>query len=322
MIRHKLFPLFAGLLVVAGACGGDDDATDTPDTTTAASTQAPTTVAATTAVVEETTTLPATTSTGAAPTTAATTSTTVAPTATEAEGRQLRVLVTNDDGVGAEGIDMLVRGLKVLEVDVVVVAPATQQSGQGGNETGGPLTVVDATTLSGFPAKAVEGFPADSVIWALDQGGIDFVPDLVISGINEGQNLGPVIDQSGTVGAARAAAVRNIPSIAVSAGFAADIDYQAAVAAVLDYLTSHVGEIAGHPEGTPVAEVVSINVPSCEGTGAIRGIVDVPLASDLQGYEYTAPSDCASTLLDPADDVQAYFNGYIAVSPTPLQPAA
>ena len=48
----------------------------------------------------------------------------------------------------------------------------------------------------------------------------------------------------------------------------------------------------------------------------------MPLGVDLQGYYYGAPADCASTLDNPADDVQAYFNGFVAVSPTPLYPAA
>jgi 5'-nucleotidase len=290
----------AALLALA-ACGGDDGGSDT--------TVAPTTTAAT-ATSPPTPTTPA-----EAPTTAATTTT------IEPETAQLRVLVTNDDGVGAAGIDALVEALQTLELDITVVAPATQQSGQGSNITDGPLTVTDTTTASGFPAKAVAGFPADTVIWAIDQKGIDFIPDLVISGANEGQNLGPVVDLSGTVGAARAAAIRNIPAIAVSAGLGEPVDYQAATDAVLAYLTDHIGEIASHVDGAPVADVISINTPTCTPGTAIRGTVDIPLATDLQGYDYGAPVDCNGTLDNPADDVQAFFNGYVAISPTPLQPA-
>jgi 5'/3'-nucleotidase len=103
-----------------------------------------------------------TAATTSAPTTAA------PPTTIEPETEQLRVLVTNDDGVGAAGIDALVEALQTLELDITVVAPATEQSGQGGKVTDGPLTVTDTTTASGFPAKAVAGFPADTVIWADD----------------------------------------------------------------------------------------------------------------------------------------------------------
>ena len=71
----------------------------------------------------------------------------------------LHILVTNDDGVGAPGIDAVVQALSALPAtEVTVVAPATNQSGTGGQTTPGPLTVTDATTASGYPAKAVAGF--------------------------------------------------------------------------------------------------------------------------------------------------------------------
>jgi 5'-nucleotidase len=308
----------AALITLAASCGGDDGGSGTtaaPTTTAATATTEPTS----TTRADAPTTTAATSTSGAAtsaPTTAAVTTT------IEPETEQLRVLVTNDDGVGAPGIDALVEALQTLELDITVVAPATEQSGQGGNFTDGPLTVTDATTASGFPAKAVEGFPADTVIWAIDQQGIDFVPDLVISGANDGQNLGPVVDLSGTVGAARAAAARNIPAIAVSAGLGDPADFQAATDAVLAYLTEHIGEIASHVDGTPVPDVITINTPTCTPGTEIRGTVEVPLATDLQGYDYGAPVNCAGTLDNPADDVQAFFNGYVAISPTPLQPAA
>jgi 5'-nucleotidase len=311
----------AALLTLA-ACGGDDSGSDT--TVAAATTAAPATTAAAATTAAEATTTAAPATTAATPTTAAAATSapaTAAPTTTEPESALLRVLVTNDDGVAAPGLDALVQALQSLEVDVTVVAPAEQQSGQGGNVTDGPLTVTDATTASGFPAKAVAGFPADTVIWAIDQHGIDFVPDLVIAGANEGQNLGPVVDFSGTVGAARAAATRNIPAIAVSAGFGEPVDYQAATDAVVAYLTEHIGEIAGHPEGAPVDEVISINTPTCAMGTDIRGTVEVPLATDLQGFDYGAPVDCTGTTDAPADDVQAFFNGFVAISPTPVQPA-
>src|SRR3954464_9874399 len=112
----------------------------------------------------------------------------------------LKVLVTNDDGYAAVGIDAVVEGLRALpDTEVTVVAPLANQSGTGGKTTDGPLTVTDVKTASGYPAKAVDGFPADTIIWAIDQHGIDFTPDLVVSGINFGQNIGPAVDISGTV---------------------------------------------------------------------------------------------------------------------------
>src|SRR6478736_2648135 len=125
-----------------------------------------------------------------------------ATTTPTAAAEPLRILVGNDDGYSAEGIDTLVTALLTLDdVDVTVVAPLTQQSGQGGKTTPDTeLAVTDVKTKGGFPAKAVDGYPADAINVAFDELGLE--PDLVITGINEGQNLGPLVDVSGTVGAA------------------------------------------------------------------------------------------------------------------------
>ncbi len=196
----------------------------------------------------------------------------------------------------AEGIDAIVNGLLTLEnVVVTVVAPAENQSGSGGKTTDGELVTEETTTLSGHPAIAVTGFPADTIVWAIDQGGIDVVPDLVVSGINEGQNIGPLIDLSGTVGAARAAATRNIPAIAASAGIGTDTvpeNYETAVDAVLDWLTENVADIAMHEEGAPVENVWSFNVPTCVNGGEVRGVVEVPHATDL-GRSTSSPVSTA-----------------------------
>ena len=143
--------------------------------------------------------------------------------------------MTNDDGVGAEGIDVLVTALTAIDgVEVTVVAPATQQSGTGGNATEGPLTTNEATTASGYEARAVEGFPSDTIRVAFDELGL--TPDLVVSGINEGQNLGPIVDASGTVGAARAGVRRGVPALAVSQGVGQDLDYEVAAGLVTDWV--------------------------------------------------------------------------------------
>src|SRR6202050_533679 len=146
--------------------------------------------------------------------TAATTTTTTPP-----GQRTLSILVTNDDGVGAPGINAVVQGLRALpHTKVTVVAPLTNQSGTGGKTTPGVLVATRATTAAGYPAWAVHGYPADTITWAIAQHGISFRPDLVVSGINFGQNIGPLADDSGTVGAARAAVSRGIPALAASQG--------------------------------------------------------------------------------------------------------
>ena len=85
----------------------------------------------------------------------------------------MRVLVTNDDGVKAPGIDVLVTALrKMANVDVTVVAPAQDESGTGDRVTPGraSLGASKSETASGYPAVAVKGFPADAVLWALGGG--------------------------------------------------------------------------------------------------------------------------------------------------------
>ena len=190
---------------------------------------------------------------------------TEAPTTTAAP-EPLQILVTNDDGIGADGIDVIVQALLQLDnVVVTVVAPLENQSGSGGKTTEGALTVTDATTKSGYIAKAVAGFPADTIVWAIDQGGIDFVPDLVVSGINNGQNYSlEIVSASGTVGAARAAAKRNIPSVAVSQGLSDAPDYPTAAEALVQWVQEHRDELIARADGDAVTEFAS-NVATATG---------------------------------------------------------
>jgi 5'-nucleotidase len=236
-------------------------------------------------------------------------------TTTTAAPEPLRILVTNDDGIGAEGIDELVEGLRGLpDVEVTVVAPATNQSGSGGKVTGGTLTASDATTASGYEATAVEGFPADTIVWALDQGGIESPPDLVVSGINEGQNLGPITNISGTVGAARAAATRGIPALALSQGLGAAIDYEHAVELALEWVEEWRASESSAPE------VESINVPTC-GTGEVRELLELPVATDAgERSVLSADVDCTVTVPAPADDLDGFNAGHATLSVVSVTP--
>jgi 5'/3'-nucleotidase len=236
-------------------------------------------------------------------------------TTTTAPPEPLEILVTNDDGVGAEGIDVLVQALTALDdVEVTVVAPAGQQSGTGGSVTEGPLTTNEATTASGYEARAVDGFPADTIRVAFDE--LALTPDLVVSGINEGQNLGPLVDVSGTVGAARAGARRGVPALAVSQGLGQDLDYEVAAGLVTDWIAEHADALrAGDMPGDVVA---NLNVPTCD-VGELRGQVEV--ASATTGNPL-APSDCTSTAEGAGDDVTAFTNGFATLTDVPIEPAA
>lgn len=224
----------------------------------------------------------------------------------------LEILVTNDDGYDADGIDAVAEALAALEgAEVVVVAPLEQQSGRGGTFTDGPVASAEAETASGRPVTTVDGFPADAVRVALEEMGLE--PDLVVSGINEGQNVGPLVDVSGTVGAARAGAAGGVPSLAVSSGLPIPSDYDAAIPFVVDWVEESLDALLA--EEAPV-EVASINVPTCTA-GEIRGLAEVDPGTSGNPLD---PQDCTSTLEDPVDDLQAFVNGFATLSVVPDEP--
>jgi len=228
----------------------------------------------------------------------------------------MRVLVTNDDGYAAAGIDALVEALwSCPDIAVVVVAPATNKSGTGGDTTDGIVSATDALTGSGRPAKAVNGYPADCLKWAVDQQGVPERPNLVISGINLGENVGPNVDASGTVGAARAAAARKIPALAASQVLnGANTDFTAGAAQVLRWVEAHRAAIlSGTASDSGLLE--NLNIPSCT-SGSPRGLVHAPIARTSDGVEV----DCESTQDDPTDDVAALNAGFVVLSTLPPTP--
>jgi len=228
----------------------------------------------------------------------------------------LKILVGNDDGYSADGIDTLVTALNTLDdVEVTVVAPLTQQSGQGGKTTPGELEVTDVETKSGYPAKAVDGHPADAINVAFDE--LDVQPDVVITGINEGQNVGPLVDISGTVGAARAGVAHGVPALATSQG-TESFDYESAIPFILDWVTEHRGALQS---GEAPVEVVSLNVPSCK-SGEIRGLLEVEVGTDGTGA--LDAQDCESTKAEDelTTDVAAFLNGYVSMTTVPDKPAS
>ena len=124
-----------------------------------------------------------------------------------------RILVCNDDGVNAVGIKILEKIAKSLSNDVWVVAPENEQSASGHSLT---LTVPLRVREIAYQKYAINGTPTDSVLVAVQHIIADRKPDLVLSGINAGGNLGDDITYSGTVAAALEAALLGIPSIALS----------------------------------------------------------------------------------------------------------
>lgn len=221
----------------------------------------------------------------------------------------LEILVTNDDGYNSPGIDIVVEALRKLPaMKLSVVAPATNKSGTGSQTTPGKVTANPQETLSGYPATAVDGFPADSVTYAMSTLGLR--PDLVVSGINFGQNLGPVAAVSGTVGAAKAAAARGIPAIAASQGLGSPPDYPAAAKLVIAWITSHRTSLAA--KARPPVDVINLNVPTCGPASTLRGVKQVPLA--VAGAGAGDHADCSSRTTRVADDIAAFLVGYATIT--------
>lgn len=236
----------------------------------------------------------------------------------EPEAEPLQILVSNDDGYAAEGIDVLVEALSDDDtIEVTVYAPLEQQSGTGGKKTDGELTVTDEETASGFPVRAVDGFPADAVRVALDDEGVE--ADLVVTGINEGQNVGPAVDISGTVGAARAAVARGIPAMATSQGSGDPVDFESAVPLIEDWIAEHRADLAA---GEAPVDVTNLNVPSC-AVNEVRSLVEAEPESDADFSEALAEQDCTPTDDPPPEgDVSALLVGYATISTVPDEPAA
>ena len=224
----------------------------------------------------------------------------------------LHVLVTNDDGVHAEGIDAIVRALQAEpEVRVSVVAPSANQSGRGGLTTPGAVSSHPAATRSGVPAVAVRGTPADSVNVALREVLADDRPDLVVSGINDGANIGAVRDLSGTVGAARRAANSGLPALATSQGEGKPTRFEDGAAAPIAWVRVNRDRLV---PGT----VQNLNTPTCRFGASALGLLEVPAANafdlDTLLLAAGAPVTCRAAGAQPRDDVRAFKQGYAALS--------
>jgi 5'/3'-nucleotidase SurE len=224
----------------------------------------------------------------------------------------LRILVTNDDGVKAPGIDALVEALRMLpSVAVTVAAPADNQTGAGDRVNPDPasITATPSETASGYAATAVNGSPADSVLWAL-RGGVTTRPDVVVSGINAGENIGTTIPVSGTVGAARTAARNGVRALAVSQGNPQAPDYGAGARQAVAWVKQHRKQLVA-ARALPARDLVGVdnlNVPTCT-SGSVRGVAVVPVSTATN-----QPVDCTSTLQHPKDDVEAFANGFASLT--------
>ncbi|HBG22543.1 MAG: 5'/3'-nucleotidase SurE [Syntrophaceticus sp.] len=182
----------------------------------------------------------------------------------------MKILLTNDDGIRADGLAVLWSELKKI-AEVIVVAPDRERSATGHGITMDIPLRAEKISLFDDKAWAVNGTPADCVKLAVNCL-LDDSPDLVIAGINRGSNLGVDIFYSGTVSGALEGTILGFPAIAVSVTEYSDPDYRYA-ASFMSKLVPKVPE-ANIGKDT----LVNINVPSLTAE-EIRGVKITRLGS-------------------------------------------
>ncbi len=238
----------------------------------------------------------------------------------------MRILLSNDDGIHAPGLALLEEIAATLSDDVWVCAPAEEQSGAGHS-----LTLHHPVRLRqhGERRFSVTGTPTDAVNLALRKLFEDGKPDLVISGINAGENLGDDITYSGTVSAAMEGALANIPAIALSqqqkiAGAIGGTDFEAA--------KGWAARVLANLMGMPMARrtVVNVNFPAL-ASDAVRGVRivrqgfhDYARGSLIEGTDprgrnyYWFGLEGIEHTADHGTDLEAVNAGYIAITPLQL----
>ncbi|WP_308259179.1 5'/3'-nucleotidase SurE [Pseudonocardia sp. H11422] len=179
-----------------------------------------------------------------------------------ASSRRLRALITNDDGIDSPGLWALAAAARDAGLDVVVAAPHTDASGVGASVLSvrdGNRTAVhprELPGLPGIPAYAVEGHPA-FIVHAAGRGWLDPQPDVVLSGINLGANVGRAILHSGTVGAALTAGLHDWYGLAVSLDTGLSVPEDPRWEAPVHLLPTVLDLLLAEAPGT----VFSLNVP-------------------------------------------------------------
>lgn len=237
----------------------------------------------------------------------------------------LRILITNDDGVDAPGLAVMVGIAQALSDDVWIVAPDGNQSGAGHRFTFGRELSYHARGQRRFAVQG--GSPADCVVAGMTHILGDRPADLVLSGVNAGQNLGDIVNCSGTAAGAREGALQGAIGIAMSQS----MDYE--VTHDPDWSNAHrfgaevVSAILAAHDGEDV--FYNVNFPYC-GTTEVTGIAAVahqrfsrsPMRyypSDNDGEFFVAIPETPLPL-DPEADFEALRRGNaITVTPFALQ---
>jgi 5'-nucleotidase len=228
-----------------------------------------------------------------------------------------RILISNDDGFRAPGIRALFDRLKSLG-EVTVAAPAAGQSGKGHALTFGNGIAVESWETEGSRWFAIAATPGTCVRMALTSL-LPQLPDIVISGINKGENTGVGTFSSGTVACAREATFRDIPAIAVSLERGAQMDYAAAA----EFTARLLLEV--RKRGLPRGTYLNVNFPA-RPSDQIKGVLvtrqdtrppDEHYASKAGPDGKTEYWSVFRPLTGGAtdSDTWAYTQGYISITP-------
>ena len=222
----------------------------------------------------------------------------------------MRILVCNDDGINAPGIDVLARSFQKYG-EVIVFAPASEQSAKSHSMTF--FSGVKAEKVEGRPYEAykVYGTPGDCTRLGLS---LYKDIDLVVTGINDGFNIGNDIPYSGTVAAAIEANLHGVKSFAFSThrGNVLKTEEQ------MDYAIKKTFEVANHLDGVYLLNVnFPFDLDNIKGAlitrmGTFDDITDVELTED--GYRYTA-YNLSYDMNDLTIDYVAEENGYLSITP-------
>lgn len=229
----------------------------------------------------------------------------------------MKILVSNDDGVDAPGIQILAHALRAAGHHVALIAPDRDRSGASNSLTlDGPIRVVrlDATTWR------VSGTPTDCVHLAIT-GLLDFEPDIVVSGINSSENLSDDVIYSGTVAAAMEGRSLGLPAVAVSlVSTDKGGHYETAARAAVELIT----QLEAEP--LPVDTILNVNVPDCPWA-EIRGFVVTRLGNRHRGQPSVPQVDArgrewwwvgvAGHEADagPGTDFHAVRDGFVSITP-------
>ncbi|CAN5273278.1 5'/3'-nucleotidase SurE [soil metagenome] len=234
----------------------------------------------------------------------------------------MRILLTNDDGIDAEGLECLERIARTLSDDVWIVAPATEQSGKGRGIT---LTEPLRVNRLGDKRFSVTGTPTDCIVLAFGDL-METKPDLVLSGVNRGHNVGEDCSYSGTVAGALQGMALGVRSIALSQSLERFHDEVTAhwdtaehfAPGIIRTLLAHDWEpgvvMNLNFPARPVEEVkeVEVTVQGFRGIGEMHAVK----RTDLRGRDYYwmsfrgAKADHA-----PGTDLRAMDDGKISVTP-------